>query len=175
MKSTLSVPFLFLLQSFLVSGQNKPKDVAISEASFKTISLKGAPDFLAADGDNVWVLNRGRIEKLSARSMKVVLTVPIPGACGAMVVGYNSVWVACCRENSVYRIDNRSGKILAMIPSGVSDVHGEISLAIGDRSVWILSDSSGILTRIDPKSNSVQAKIAVMANSYCAVYGFNSV
>src|SRR5579864_3427402 len=101
MNPTLTVTLLFMLLSFFVKGQDKLKNVAIAEAAFKTINLEGSPDFLAADGDDVWVLNRGRIEKLSARTMKVILTVPIPGACGALVVGFNSVWVACCGENSV--------------------------------------------------------------------------
>lgn len=175
MRSPLSVAVVLLLISSCVQGQDKPKNVEIAKAAFKTINLKGAPDFLAADGDDVWVLNIGKIEKLSAKSMKVILSVPVPHACGAMVVGFNSVWVASCRKDSVYRIDKQTGKLLSIIPCGISDEHGEISLAIGDGSVWILSDSSGILTRINPKSNSIQAKMPVMTNSYCAAYGFNSV
>ena len=152
-----------------------PAKVSISKVAYKTLKLKGSPDFLAADGDDVWALNNDRIEKLSVASDKPVLTVNVPGACGALVVGYNSVWVASCRERSVYRINIKTGKVLAKIPCGVADPDGEISLAVGSGSLWILSDKAGTLTRISAKINKVETEIKVMPDSYCAVYGFGAV
>lgn len=150
-------------------------ELLITNEAFTKIILAGAPDFLAADGDDVWIINSDRVEKLSVKSKKPILSVNIPDACGALIVGFNSLWVASCKEQSVYRVDNKTGKILSKIHCGVADLKGEISLAVGDNSLWILSDSAGILTRINSKTNTIQAKIAVSANSFCAVYGYNSV
>ena len=173
---------LLFLSFFLVSTltgfsqkENSTTELRITNKAFAEILLKGAPDFLAADGDDVWVLNSDRVEKLSVKGKKPILSVSIPDACGALIVGFNSLWVASCKEQSVYRVDNKTGKILSKIHCGVADLKGEISLAVGDNSLWILSDSAGILTRINSKTNTIQAKIAVSANSFCAVYGYNSV
>ncbi|MGE5106539.1 MAG: hypothetical protein ACM3H8_03275 [Sphingobacteriales bacterium] len=167
---------LLLLPFFLYSQQeNTIKEVPIDSVSFHKIILKGFPDFLAADGNDMWVLNKNKVEKLSANNQKPRLTVNIPGACGAMLVGFNSLWVASCKKQSVYRINKNSGKIMAVVKCGIADLSGEISLAAGDGSVWILSDKQGILTRISPQTNTIEAQIPVLPDSYCAVFGFNAV
>ena len=168
--SFLSIPFLLFAQY-----NGEPKELSIDSAAFATLKLPGYPDFLEPDGDDVWILNIDRVEKLSAKRKKPILSVPIPGACGAMIVGLNSLWVASCSKKAIYRIDNKTGKLLSVIPCGISDKHGEIMLAIGNNSLWVLSDSTGVLTRINAKTNKIQALIAVMPNSYCAVFDFNSV
>jgi YVTN family beta-propeller protein len=166
----LALPFL------LFSQQNSvPKELSIDSTAFATLKLPGSPDFLAPDGDDVWILNIDRVTKLSAKHKKPILNVPIPGACGAMIVGFNSLWVASCGKQAIYRIDNRTGKLLSVIPCGISDKDGEIILAIGDGSLWVLSDSTGVLTRISAKTNKIQTLIAVLPNSHCAVFGYNSV
>jgi YVTN family beta-propeller protein len=166
----LAFPFL------LFSQQNSvPKEVSIDSTAFATLKLPGSPDFLAPDGDDVWILNIDRVEKLSAKQKTPVLSVPVPGACGAMIVGFKSLWVASCGKQAVYRIDKRTGKILSVISCGISDKDGEIMLATGDGSLWVLSDSSGVLTRISAKTNTIQTLIPVLPNSHCAVFDFNSV
>jgi len=166
----LTLPFLLLSQTY-----NKPKELPIAKTAFAIIKLAGSPDFLAADKDDVWILNIDRIEKLSVKSKKPVLKVRIPGACGAMIIGFNSLWVASCTEQSIYRVDNNTGKIISKIPCSISDVNGEIMLAVGDSSIWVLSDSTGILTRINPNTNAIQTKVVVLPGSYCAVYGYDAV
>lgn len=153
----------------------QPEIFSINEQAVAKIILDGSPDFLAADGDDVWILNIDRVEKLSVKSPKPVITVAVSGACGVMAIGFDALWVASFREQSVYRIDKNTGEILGCVPCGISDPDGEISLAIGDGSVWILSDSEGILTRIDPRKNSIAANISVLPRSFCAVYGYNAV
>jgi YVTN family beta-propeller protein len=58
---------------------------------------------------------------------------------------------------------------------GLADPTGELSIATGAGSVWILSDTSGKLARIDPATNTVIATIPVAAGSFAAVFGFGSV
>ncbi len=154
-----------------------PVRVNISEVSYRAIWLPEAPDFLATDGDDAWVIddNHNRLQKISVKSDRPLLIVDIPGACAAPVVGFNAVWVMSCSEKELYKIDKNSGRIIEKIITGIADAHGEMSLAIGDGSVWLLSDSTGVLERIDPHSNTIRSKIAVRPHSYCAGFGYHSI
>jgi YVTN family beta-propeller protein len=173
----------FLLLAGLVTAQTNagsrvgatPRELPIAKAAFATLKLPGSPDFLAPDGDDVWILNIDRVEKLSVKSDKPVLSVTIPGACGALIVGFHSVWVASCGTQSIYRVDKESGKLLSIIPCPISDRNGEIMLAAGAGSIWVLSDRAGVLTRIDPRKNAIQTTIAVEPDSHCAVFDFGAV
>jgi len=72
-----------------------------------------------------------------------------------------------------HRHENRHHR--KKIPTGIADENGEMSLAAGDGSIWLLSDSLGVLSRISPASNALQTKIMVKPHSYCAGFGFHSV
>jgi virginiamycin B lyase len=168
---SLTLPCIF------VHAQNRDssKYLQISDEALATIKIEGYPDFLASDGNNVWVTNIGKVQKLSIKSKTPVLSVNIPDPCGAPIVAKGSLWIASCKDKSVYRIDNKTGRINAIIPINISDPGGEISLAFGAGSLWILTDSTGNLSRIDTKTNKIIANIKVNPHSYCATFGFNSV
>jgi len=172
--------FLLLLSSpFLLFAQQEAKipTIDINKAAYKIIDVHEAPDFLATDGDEAWVIDdtHNRIHKLSIKNDKPLLTVDIPGACAAPVIAFNAVWMMSCPEKTLYRLDKTDGHIIKKILTGVADPNGEMSLATGDGSIWLLSDSSGILIRVDPKSNSIQSKISVKPYSYCVAFGYSSV
>lgn len=175
MRLYLSTCFFSLV--FLVKAQQNlfPKETQIQQSAAATIKLDGYPDFLAADEDGVWVTNDGRVEKLIFGKSSPIKTIKIPTPCGAMAVGYGSLWVASCREKSVYRVNINSGEITEVIATGLADTDGELSIAIGAGSVWLLTNKSGELSRIDPKTNKVVKRISVLPNSFAAVFGFNSV
>lgn len=174
-----SAPLLYFILLFSLSGSaqsliNK-KVIDFEKISAHTLKLEGYPDFLVSDGKYVWVTNTNKIQKLSVKQNVPLLTVEIPDPCGAPVVGGNSLYVASCKSRSVYRVNTNTGKIRAIIPVSSADPNGEISLAYGAGSLWILSDSLGILSRIDIKTNSIAATIQVKPHSYCAVFGYQSV
>lgn len=150
-------------------------DVPIATQAQATLGIPGAPDFLAVDRDQVWVLNTGRVERLSSRSRAPTATVTLTEPCGAMVVAYGSLWVADCHDKAVVRIDRQTLAVTARIATGLADPEGELSLAAGAGSVWVLSDATGVLTRIDARSNSIVARIPVAAHSFAAAFGFDSV
>lgn len=154
---------------------NAPTAVAIADVAVATLTIPGYPDFLAAEDRSVWTTNTDRVEKLAVDHPEPVATIDMPGPCGAMVVAAGSMWVASCREQSIYRLDTGSRAVLARIPTGLADPDGELSLAAGAESVWVLSDAAGVLTRIDPLTNAVVARIEVMPRSYAAVFEFGSV
>ena len=169
--SIFAIPFICVAQT------SAPKIIDINQAAFKIFQVGEKPDFMATDADDAWVVDdhQNRILKISLTNKTTLLKIPVPEACTAPVVGFGAVWVMSCTENTLYRIDHNSGKILAKIPTGIADKNGEMSLAVGDGSVWLLSDSSGILTRVNPENNTVQKKITVKPFSYCAAFGYNAV
>lgn len=135
--------WLFLLGRPL-EAEVSPGTVLIAERAIATITIPGYADFLAADGRAIWATNEGGVEKLRVDRTSPVVTVPIPEPCGAMVVAFQSLWVANCQDSSVYRVDLKSQSISAKIPTGLADSSGELSLAAGAGSVWVLSDVSRI-------------------------------
>jgi YVTN family beta-propeller protein len=175
MKIFLLLGFISVSVATFSQVNDIPKELSIAKEAFATLKLAGSPDFLAADGDDVWILNIDRVEKLSVKSKTPILSVPIPGSCGALIVGFKSLWVASCNKHAIFKVDKSTGQILAVINCGVSDSNGEIMLAVGDGSLWVLSDSAGALSRINPSSNAIEKTINVAPDSHCAVYEFGSV
>src|SRR5258706_599371 len=160
--------------SFIMKPVPAFAEVPIEKEANHTITLKGYPDFLVPDGEEVWVTNVDFVQKLSATSAVPVLQTKVPGNCGAPVVAFGSLWIASCSTNSVVRVNAATGKVIASIACGVSDPSGELSLSASEDAIWILSDAKGILSRIDPLTNKVVAQIVVKPNSFCAAFGFGS-
>ncbi len=152
-----------------------PEPLPIAGHAMATLSIAGYPDFIATEGSTAWVTNEGRVQKLSFDHLDPVATVPLPSPCGVMVVAFGTLWVANCQDASVYRIDLSTAAITAIIPTGLADPTGELSLAAGAGSIWVLTDPSGALSRIDPHANRVIATIQVAPLSFAAAFGFGSV
>ena len=152
-----------------------PAYLDIRERAVATIVVPGYVDFLAADGRAVWATNTDRVERFEIDQPGPVATVSVPGACGAMVVAYGSLWVASCAASSIYRIDLISHQVQAVIETGLADPTGELSLAAGAGSIWVLSSAAGVLSRINADTNEVVARIGVLPESYATAYGGDAV
>lgn len=177
MQKTIFIRFLTILLPGFVSAQTLPlvQEIPIEKAATSLLTLEGYPDFLASDENGVWVTNEGRVEKLVFGKDKPVATVAIPEPCGAMAVGFGSLWVASCGKKSVYRIDLKTHTVQAIILTGLADPRGELSIAVGAGSVWLLTSPRGELSRIDPAKNEIVAHIEVAPDSFAAVFGDGSV
>jgi virginiamycin B lyase len=147
----------------------------LSEHARRTLIVPGAADFLALEGNDAWVTNEGRVEKLTPDSTSPVAAVPIPEPCGGMAVDFGSLWVADCKSRSLVRVDLESHRVTAVVASGLADPSGELSVATGAGSVWLLTDPRGVLSRVDPATNRVTARIPVRPGSFAAGFGFGSV
>jgi virginiamycin B lyase len=147
----------------------------ISARALVTLTIPGYADFLSPDGEAVWATNEGRVEKLRADHPLPVASVAVPEPCGAMTVAFESLWVANCSDSSFYRIDLKTKKVVGIIRTGLADPSGELSLADGAGSIWLLTDRKGVMSRVDPKTNRVVARIKVAPHSYAAVFGFDAV
>ena len=139
----------------------------------QVINVPGFADFLAVDGDSVWATNRGRVERWSRQGKLAEVRMAKP--CGAMAIANDSLWVADCQHRTLNRIDIRSARILATIPTGIANPTGELNVVAGAGSIWVASDERGSVARVDPASNRVTATIAVDPGTYYLAFGFGSV
>jgi DNA-binding beta-propeller fold protein YncE len=133
------------------------------------IDVPGFADFLAVDGDSVWVTNKGRVERWSkaGKLADVAMTHP----CGAMTIAAGSLWVADCKEKTVNRIDIKTAKRTAVIATGLASPDGEMNVVSGAGSVWVASDKTGLVARIDPATNKVIALVKVEPGSCYLAFG----
>ena len=130
----------------------------------------GLADFLAVDGENVWITNKGRVE-LWSRQAKLA-EVPMAKPCGGMTVAFGSLWVADCQHRRVNRIDTGMSSMVAVIPTGLTTVTGgELNVVAGAGSVWAPSDDAGVIARIDPATNTVIASIKVDPGTTYLAFG----
>ena len=113
--------------------------------------------------------NKMLLKRVDPRTGEVVAAIPfslMPAGILQVAVGAGSVWVSNGYYSSgpaprgpsdvVLRIDPRTKRVVDRIP-----VDLPTALAYGHGSVWVTSASYGTLSRIDPKSGEVVAKIDV--------------
>jgi virginiamycin B lyase len=138
-------------------------------------SIPGSPDWVAV-GTGIWISNnpKNNISRLDPKTNQVsdVITVG-KTPCSGLAMGFDSVWVPICSDGTVQRVDEKSHKIVASIPSGVANTEGGITAGAG--SVWMPSDASGVLSRIDPATNKVVSKIPIPDGSFTALFENGSV
>jgi streptogramin lyase len=133
------------------------------------INVPGFVDFLAVDGDKIWATNMGRVERWS-RAGKIA-EVPLAGACGAMTISAGSLWVADCKAKTVNRIDIRAARVTAVIATGLASPDGEMNVVSGAGSVWVASDQTGVVARINPATNTIIASVKVEPGSCYLAFG----
>lgn len=133
------------------------------------MDVPGYADFLAVDGDAVWVTNEGRVERWSRDGRQA--TVAMVDPCGAMTIAAGSLWVADCKDRTLARIDPVEARIAAVIPTGIASADGEMNVVAGAGSIWVASDARGLIARVDPASNRVIASIEVDPDSNYLAFG----
>lgn len=147
---------------------------ALAQAE-QIIQVPGFADFLAPDGDAVWATNRGKVEKWS-RTRGKLAEVAIPKPCGAMVISAGSLWVIDCAGGTLNRIDLRTARLVATIPTGIPKLDKfELQLAAGAGAIWIATSEKGIVSRVDPATNTVAATVSVDPETSYLTYGFGAV
>ena len=144
--------------------------VAAHAADEQVIEVTGFGDFLAVDGQTVWMTNRGRVEQWSRKGK--LAEVPLAHPCGALTVAFGDLWVADCKAGTLNRIDRKTAKIITSIATGIGD--SETNVVFGAGSVWVASDKQGTISRIDPATNTVVTTITTDAGSYTLAFGFGA-
>jgi len=164
-----------------LAAQERPKRAGIPDAEKRlpiellqpeaVFPVPGVPDWQAI-GDHVWVSNdpKGTVSKLDPKTNQVLATIEVgkePGA--GLALGFGSLWVPCCGDPCLARLDLATDQVVARIPLTIA--HSEGGIATGAESVWVLTDRKGELARIDPANNTVVARIAVDPGSYACAFG----
>jgi virginiamycin B lyase len=173
----------FLLAGLSFAGSTKGKTPAVTAptkgvktpgvqipfANLKaeaTIPAAGKPSwiFFATGGPGaIYFPAPDKLEKAEARTNKPADPITdLKKPCGGMVSAVSSLWVATCGDGSLQRIDAKTFKITATIPSGTSSASG--ILAASADSVWMLTDNKTTLSRIDPDANAVAGEFRLPAD-----------
>jgi virginiamycin B lyase len=118
----------------------------------------------------VWFLDRsaGSITRVDAKDNK-----PAPGivigneGCASLVEAFDSVWAPMCGDGAIVRVDAKSPKVTATLKLKPAAADGRVATGVG--SVWALTSSKGVLSRIDPDTNAPVAEVYVAAGAHSVV------
>ena len=102
MKSIIVILNLLFLGSFVIAqNPDTSRYLQISNEAIATIKLDGYPDFLTVDGNDVWVTNIGKVQKLSIKSKIPILNVDIPDPYGEMPLFYFNYTINTFRNSNL--------------------------------------------------------------------------
>ncbi|HLH42754.1 MAG TPA: YncE family protein [Bryobacteraceae bacterium] len=150
-------------------GVRREMSAIMPEAVFAT---GGSPDWQATTEDAEWVssASQNAVHRLDAKTNEIAATVSVgKRPCSGLAAGFGSVWVPSCGDKTVSRIDIRTNRVVATIPIGPAASEGGI--AASPEGVWLVTDATGVLSKIDPANNAVAAQVTVPANSAGVAYG----
>jgi len=171
-----------LLLSLTLAGQvaaqsaatsaRPPADIPLSRLTpDATIPLALAAGSIEA-ADALWVPNRaaGSVVRIDAKDNKAGAPVTLgTEPCASLVAAFDSVWVPLCGDGTIARLDPKGPKVTATLKTKVAAGDGRIAMAVG--SVWAVTDRKGVLSRIDPDTNTAVAEIHVAAGANAVVFG----
>ena len=138
------------------------------------VKVGGTPDWQVAAYGALWVANdqRALVSRIDARTNKVVATVHVAQPCAGMAAAGGSLWIPDCSSNSVLKVDPASNRVVGRVRTGIAS--SESYIAAGAGSVWVVSDVDRV-TRFDPRTGKVVARIAVPSGAGALAYGFGAV
>jgi streptogramin lyase len=130
-----------------------------------------APSWLAfTDSVVAPDLSKDTLERISPKTNKP--GDPVSGLhkpCGGAVSAFGSLWVPNCGDQTVARLDLKSGKITATMAAGAGSALP--SIAASADSVWLLTDDRTTLSRVDPQANQVVAELRLPAGCNSLMFG----
>lgn len=163
---------LRILAAALAASISAFPSVALAHKE-QVIDVPGSADFLAVDGDSVWATNIGKVERWARQGKLAEVAMSRP--CGAMAIHAGSLWVADCKESALVRIDIQKSQKVVTIATGIANPKGELNVVAGAGAIWVASDQKGVVSRIDPATNKVVAKIKVSAGTHYLTFGYDAV
>jgi YVTN family beta-propeller protein len=116
------------------------------------------PGWVAGDGRSVWALNDAVVSRV-APAPHLSFSGRGLACCGPLALGGGSVWTT--DASGLARIDARTGSLLAHVPLPFLTNSTEAPIAFGDGSTWVADESGNAVWRIDARTDTVIATIAV--------------
>ncbi len=140
------------------------------------ISIPGVPDWQVITKDAFYVSNgpKNTLHRVDAKTNEQMTIEVGRRPCSGLAEGFGSVWVPLCGERGtgegkgVARVDQKSLKVVATIPAGPWDSEGQI--ATSKEAVWVVTDKSSTLAKIDPKTNKVVAEVKIAPGSVSPLF-----
>src|SRR5207249_6452425 len=76
-----------------------------------------APDWQVSAYGSVWVANspKNSIQRIDARTNRVIATIPLNDPCDGLAAGFGSIWAPGCAAELVTRIDASTNTVVARI------------------------------------------------------------
>jgi hypothetical protein len=113
-----------------------------------------------------------RIEPRTGRVTRIGRS---PGGSNDILAGGGFVWVTNYEQNSrpgaLHKIDARTGRVIATLRIGFDPE----SLALGFGSLWVVNGTGGYVTRLDPRTNRVMARITTGTDEWNTNFTLHSV
>jgi streptogramin lyase len=135
------------------------------------IPLTKGADWVAITPDGVWVGSKKpfAVNEIDPQT-NAVTTVALPGnPCAGLAVDSDSLWVPLCGPVSkLAQVDLKTRTLIQVLDIGPAAPEGGI--AIGAGSIWLVTDKSGSMARIDPTTGKTTQIIALPPGSYNPVF-----
>ncbi|MDQ3871484.1 MAG: ABC transporter substrate-binding protein, partial [Chloroflexota bacterium] len=122
-----------------------------------TIDLGQAPKALAVADGAVWATSEasGLLLQIDAIANSVVQAIPVGNGPGAVTAGDQAIWVSNGPDDTVSRIDPKTGSIRKI------NVEDPAGLAFAGDRVWVASGLQGLVSILDPSSGRRVETIAI--------------
>lgn len=132
-----------------------------------TLHLGATADWVAIASDAVWIGGTGpdALYQIDPKSNRQQAVVVLPGEpCAGLAIGFGAVWAPLCGDRpGLARVDLKT-HALKVFPVAPAGPEGGIT-ASGD-SLWMATDTSGTLARIDPTTGMVRQTVKIAAGSF---------
>ncbi|HXG88860.1 MAG TPA: hypothetical protein VNJ02_11025 [Vicinamibacterales bacterium] len=135
------------------------------------IAIQLAPGSAVTE-DALWVTQPGgnavmRIDARNNTPSAPIVTGAAP--CASLAAVGDALWVPQCDAGKLSRLSIKGGNVSASMPLPIVTPAGSIAHAVG--SIWALTESKGVLSRIDPDINLVVAEAYVAGKPAAVMSG----
>ncbi|WP_029430359.1 hypothetical protein [Blastococcus sp. URHD0036] len=148
-----------------VAASTAPEHYPVFPVPDDAVVALPSPDWLAADGEAVWVrLDGGQALRLDPRTGQTRATAKLERGrdvdlCQGIGAGLGYAW--SCSGTDVVRIDPDTGAVDATFPVGKTYSQGHLVTAAG--LLWVLTGNGSTLLGLDPATGAVTSTVALGA------------
>jgi YVTN family beta-propeller protein len=172
--AAVGLAYAFSDGSALVVKQNSL--IAIDPSNNRIVGVVPVghiPRGLAVGRDYVWVTNSadGTITQVGNKRLNVVQTIGLGAQATDAVESDGNVWVVTGIDNTLVRMDARTGGVLGTLRLSSSDLSASAhAVTAGDGEIWVASGDR--LIKVDPKSGTILNRVTDVV---CCFGGVNDV
>ena len=116
------------------------------------------PGWVVADRRSVWALNKAVVARVAPAPHRTFSDRGL-ACCGPLALGAGSVWTT--DASGLARVDARTGSLLAHVPLPFLTNTTQAPIAFGGGSAWVADEGGNAVWRIDARTNTVIATLAV--------------